>query len=84
MLPKGSPAEKAGIKRGDIILDYNGRKVDDVGNLRNMVAQSKVGEQVPMTIMRSGKEYAINVMTTELPKDAADTSPGSAPDDSCL
>ena len=40
---KGSPAEKSGIKRGDIILEYDGKKISDVGNLRNMVAKSKVG-----------------------------------------
>ena len=78
---KGSPAEKAGIKRGDIILEFNGKKVSDVGNLRNMVAQSKVGAQVPLTIMRSGKEYALIVTTTELPKDASEVVPGNAPEE---
>ncbi len=76
---KGSPAEKAGIKRGDIILEFNGKKVGDVGNLRNMVAQSKVGAQIPLTIMRSGKEYALNVTTAELPKDATEAAPGNDP-----
>jgi len=79
---KGSPAEKAGIKRGDIILEFNGKKVGDVGNLRNMVAQSKVGAQIPLTIMRSGKEYSLKVTTTELPKDATEATPGNAPEDS--
>ncbi|MFZ2196557.1 MAG: DegQ family serine endoprotease [Thermodesulfovibrionales bacterium] len=78
---KGSPAEKAGIKRGDIILEFNGKKVSDVGNLRNMVAQSKIGAQIPLTIMRSGKEYALQVTTTELPKDASEAAPGNEPED---
>jgi serine protease Do len=78
---KGSPAEKAGIKRGDIILEFNGKKVSDVGNLRNMVAQSKIGAQIPLTIMRSGKEYALQVTTTELPKDASEVAPGNDPED---
>ena len=78
---KGSPAEKAGIKRGDIILEFNGKKVSDVGNLRNMVAQSKVGVQIPLTIMRSGKEYGINVTTSELPKDVSEITPGNVPED---
>jgi serine protease Do len=81
---KGSPAEKAGIKRGDIILEFNGKKVSDVGNLRNMVAQSKVGMQIPVTIMRSGKEYALNVTTSELPKDVSETAPGKGPEDTAL
>ncbi|MDH4232299.1 MAG: DegQ family serine endoprotease [Nitrospirota bacterium] len=79
---KGSPAERGGLKRGDIILEFNGRKVGDVGNLRNMVAQSRVGAQIPMVIIRSGKEYAINITTTELPKDVSDAVPGSAPEES--
>ena len=79
---KGSPAEKAGIKRGDIILEYNGKKITDVGGLRNMVAQSKVGSEVQIIIMRGGKEYTMNVGIAELPKDISEAVPGSAPDDS--
>jgi serine protease Do len=81
---KGSPAEKSGLKRGDIILEFNGKKVSDVGNLRNMVAQSKVGAEIPLTIIRSGKEYAIKVTTTELPKDVTETAPGSVPEDTAI
>jgi len=79
---KGSPAEKSGIKRGDIILEYNGKKISDVGNLRNMVAQSKVGSEIPIAILRSGKEYAVKVVIVELPKEIAEATPGNVPEDS--
>jgi serine protease Do len=81
---KGSPAEKAGVRRGDIILEFNGKKVSDVGNLRNMVAQSKVGAQIPLTVMRSGKEYALNVTTAELPKDVSEIASGNVPEDTAF
>ncbi len=80
-ISKGSPAEKAGIKRGDIITEYDGRKVKDVGNLRNMVAQSKVGTEVPVVILRGDKEYAVKVLIAELPRDLAESSQGGVPDE---
>ncbi|MDA8434009.1 MAG: DegQ family serine endoprotease [Nitrospiraceae bacterium] len=79
---KGSPAEKAGIRRGDIILEYNGKQVSDVGNLRNMVAQSRVGSEAKVTILRGAKEYAFSIVIAELPKDVADVTPDNAPGDS--
>ncbi|MBI5639771.1 MAG: DegQ family serine endoprotease [Nitrospirae bacterium] len=79
---KGSPAEKAGIKSGDIIVEFNGKKVKDVGHLRNMVAQSKIGSEVSITISRGDKEYAVKLVIVELPKEAAEASPGIKPEDS--
>lgn len=78
---KGSPAERAGIKRGDIILEFNGKKVQEVGNLRNMVAQSKVGSEVSLLVLRGGKTYAFKVIIAELPRDVAESAPGMAPDE---
>ncbi len=79
---KGSPADQAGLKRGDIIIEFNGKKVEDVGNLRNMVAQSRVGSTVKISILRSKKEYSFQVVIASLPRDVADVMPGNAPEDS--
>lgn len=83
-IAKGSPAEKAGIKRGDILLEFNGKKVKDVGNLRNMVAQSKVDSEVSLTVLRGDKEYLFKVVIAELPKDIAEMVPGGALEDSAI
>jgi len=77
---KGSPAEKAGIMRGDIILEFNSKEVKDVGSLRNMVAQSKVGVDVSIKILRAGKEYTVRLVIGELPREVAEVVPNQTPD----
>jgi len=79
---KGSPAEKAGILRGDIVLEFNGKEVKDVATLRNMVSQSKVGSDVSIRILRSGKEYTVRLVIAELPREVAEVVPDQMPDDS--
>jgi serine protease Do len=79
---KGSPAEKAGILRGDIIVEFNGKNVKDVASLRNMVSQSKVGSDVSLKILRSGKEYNVRLFIAELPREVAEVVPDQMPDDS--
>jgi serine protease Do len=75
---RGSPAQRAGIMRGDIILEYNGKKVQDVGLFRNAVAQSAIGSQVQIRIMRRDREMTVPVTIAELPADAADRRSESA------
>jgi serine protease Do len=58
---KGGPAEKAGIKKGDIILEYNGRPVPDSGFLRNDVAVTKSGAEVKLIVLRDGKRITVPV-----------------------
>lgn len=70
-ITKGSPAEKAGIMRGDIIIEYDGKAISSVSNLRNSVAQTKVGSLVRIKIIRNGKEFNLNVIVAELPKEMA-------------
>ena len=65
-----SPAEKAGIKRGDVIVAYDGKKVDESSSLPALVAASTVGKTVPVEILRDGKSQTINVMATKLKDEA--------------
>jgi len=71
---KGSPAEKAGIKQGDVILQYNGRLVEDTGHLRNMVSQTPIDTTVKVKLLRNKKEVLVDVVIAELPKKLAEAS----------
>jgi serine protease Do len=72
---KGSPAEKAGIRQGDVILQYNGKTVEDTGQLRNIVSQTPIGTKVKVTLLRQKKEIEVEVVIAELPKKLGEASP---------
>jgi serine protease Do len=78
---KNSPAARAGIKRGDVIVEFNGKEVRDVSSLRNMVAQTKTGSEIKLRIFRAGKEFTIKVNILELPREVAEIVPDQLPDD---
>ncbi|MBI4697415.1 MAG: Do family serine endopeptidase [Nitrospirae bacterium] len=71
---KGSPAEKAGLMRGDVILEVNNKAVNDAESLRNIIAQSEVGSSVTIKVMRDGKPLSLSAKVVELPKDMPETS----------
>lgn len=52
----GSPAEAAGMKRGDIVLTYDGKKIEDPFDLSTYVGQTEVGKKVNVEILRQGKQ----------------------------
>ena len=58
---EGSPAEKAGIKAGDIILEFDGKEVDTMRTLPKLVAQTKVGKKVMVKIWRNQKPMSKKV-----------------------
>jgi serine protease Do len=62
----GSPAEKAGLKQGDVITQYNGKEVADNNQLRNAVASTLPGTTVPLTVLRNGRTETLNATVGEL------------------
>ncbi len=66
---EGGPAEKAGLKRGDVLIEYDGKKVEGPLHLRNMVASTTPGEVVSIRIIRDGKTSIFKVKIEELPSE---------------
>jgi len=71
-----SPAEKAGIQRGDIITAYEGKKIDEPYQLRNMVANTSPGKEVELTIVRETTTKTIKVTISEQPAEVQKLSKG--------
>ena len=66
---EGSPAADAGIRQGDIILELNGRPVDEMNDLPRMVAATPVGKTVEVKLFRDGKEITVKVKIGKLAGD---------------
>ncbi len=65
-----SPARSAGIKAGDIVIEYSGAPVSGPAELKNLVAQSQPGTRVPVKIIREGTQLRTIVTVKELPSEA--------------
>ncbi len=62
----GGPAEKAGVKTGDVIIKFNEIEIKNMKELPKVVAGTPVGKSVPIVILRDGKELTLNVTLGEL------------------
>ncbi|MEO5987719.1 MAG: Do family serine endopeptidase [Candidatus Eisenbacteria bacterium] len=62
---KGSPAEAAGLKRNDVILEFMGQRFNDVQKLRLKVADTPIGKTVTMVVLRDGRRIPINLTLRE-------------------
>jgi len=65
---KNGPAEEAKLKSGDIILEFNGQKLDAMRQLPRIVAETPIGEKVPVKILRGDKEMTLSLKVGELEK----------------
>ncbi|HWQ91473.1 MAG TPA: DegQ family serine endoprotease, partial [Clostridia bacterium] len=64
---EGSPAEGAGLRNGDVIVEFNGKKVADSRRLKLEVARTKPGQTVPVKILRNGSAKTLQTTVNELP-----------------
>ena len=66
-----SPAARARLQSGDVIVEFDGKPVESPAVLRNIVAQTEVGKSVKVNIIRDGRAKTIGVKISEQPKEIA-------------
>jgi serine protease Do len=77
-IEKGGPADQAGARVGDVVLEWNGARIDDANELPRLVAASRPGSLAQMDIWREGKRLALPLRVGEVPAEGAAT-PKAAP-----
>jgi serine protease Do len=77
----GGPADKAGIKRGDVITAVNDHPVNDPNSLRNTVAGMAPGSTATVTLQRNGRDQNVSVALAELPDRPRDESEETSSND---
>jgi serine protease Do len=63
---KGGPADKAGLKKDDIVIKAGGKEVNDPGSLRNRVAATPIGTGLQIVVLRDGKEKNIELVVGDM------------------
>jgi len=78
----GSPAETAGVKRGDVIVSFNGKAVENGNAFRNNVASSDPGTEVNLTVLRDGREQQLRARLREFnsPEQRGDSPTSAQPE----
>ena len=60
-----SPAKKAGIQQGDIILEFDGVRIDQGNTLADLISSRKIGDKVKLKVLRQGKELILEATLEE-------------------
>jgi serine protease Do len=68
---QGGPAEKAGIQRGDVIVSFDDKPIEEMNDLPYIVATTPVGEKVDVVVIRDGKKKTIQVKVGEMEEEGA-------------
>jgi serine protease Do len=66
---EGGPAEKAGLQRGDVIVEFEGKKIEEPTQLRNMVANTPPNKEISLKIIRENTKEIKKATISELPAD---------------
>jgi serine protease Do len=70
-----TPAAKAGLQRGDVVLEVDGKTVDSTGRLRNLIASAGAAARVRLDILREGKRRSVEVSLGEVPGSPPEAGP---------
>ncbi len=75
---KGSPAEKGGIKEGDVITEIDGKTINTVRDLLNNVGKIEVGNKIKLFVTRDGKKQLLEMAVGARPEQITEEEPSSA------
>jgi serine protease Do len=78
----GTPAEKAGLQREDIIVEFNGHPINEMNELPRLVAETAPGTAVTLKVLRQGKEKTFNLTITELKEERQAKAAGGEEEES--
>lgn len=76
----GSPAEKGGLKRGDIVLKFDDKEIDKSSELPGLVATSESGKVVTLQILRDGKKQELKITLDKMPSEETALVSGKSED----
>ncbi len=79
-ITKDSPADKAGLKIGDIILEFDGKEIQEMNNLPRLVAATPIGKKVKIKILRNGKSKVVTATIERLKEGAESVQTGTEQD----
>lgn len=78
---EGGPADKAKLQNGDIVLEFNNQEIREMRFLPRVVAETRIGSEVPVVIWRNGRRITLNVTVGELPEDVEQAAATPGPQD---
>ena len=76
-----APADAAGMEPGDVIIRYNGERVNDTQDLQDRVVRTPPGTSVPVVVLRAGEEVTLDVTVEELDLETENQTPMPAAED---
>ncbi|MBN2420397.1 MAG: DegQ family serine endoprotease [Deltaproteobacteria bacterium] len=77
----GGPADKAGIKRGDVIISFDGKEIKEMKDLPYIVGSTPIGKTVTVNVIRKGREKAFQIKVGELKEEKEAREPSEAKPD---
>ncbi|MFQ5912781.1 MAG: DegQ family serine endoprotease [Nitrospinota bacterium] len=74
---ENTPAARAGMKRGDVVMEYDGHRIRDINELVRRVAETPVGKEVKVKVLREGRERTLTVEVGKLSDEVVASAAGA-------